>query len=174
MEEKKEMFEELYETYGVGVKRFIFTQARRDADATEEIFQNTWENVFRYLHTLRERGAAKSWLYSIARNEAARYYIRRDRRAPAEIVSIDADDAPDPVDEGADAFPEALADAEQLAGLLGQLSETEQQLMLLHYAYDMSFSEISKLTGTSRNTLKSITRRATVKLRKIAETEDER
>jgi RNA polymerase sigma factor (sigma-70 family) len=174
-EATREFFEELYEAYGVGVKRFIFTQARRDVDATEEIFQNTWENVFRYLHTLKERGAAKSWLYSIAKNEAARYYIRYGRRAPLEAASIDVDDAPDPIDEGADAFPETLSDTEQLAKLLGRLSETEQQLMLLHYAYDMSFSEISKLTGTSRNTLKSITRRAAIKLRKIAEaTEDER
>ncbi|MDR1495497.1 MAG: sigma-70 family RNA polymerase sigma factor [Clostridiales Family XIII bacterium] len=169
MEAKRELFEELYSEYGVGVKRFIFTQARRDADATDDIFQNTWENVFRYLHTLRERGTAKSWLYSIAKNEATRYYSHRDKRAPKEFASIDAEEAPDLIDEGADTFPDALADADRLAGLLGRLTEPEQQLMLLRYSYDMSLAEIAGLVGVNYNTVKSVTRRATIKLRKFAE-----
>jgi RNA polymerase sigma factor (sigma-70 family) len=175
MEQTNELFEELYAAYGPGVKRFIFTQARRDAEATEDIFQNTWENVFRYLRTLRERDAAKSWLYSIAKNEAARYYSRRDRRTPQSLMRIDDDDAPDLADEGAEAFPDALADTDQLAKLLGELSDDEQQLMLLHYSYDMSLAEIATLTGANYNTVKSVTRRATIKLRKRAEaTGDER
>jgi RNA polymerase sigma-70 factor (ECF subfamily) len=169
MESRNELFEELYEAHGTGVKRFIFTQARRDAEATEDIFQNTWENVFRYLRTLKERSAAKSWIYSIAKNEAARYYSRMDRRMPQLPVSIDADDAPDPVDEGADAFPEALADTDRLARLLGGLSESEQQLMLLRYGYDMSIAEIAALMSANYNTVKSVTRRAAIKLRKLAE-----
>ncbi|MDR2162565.1 MAG: RNA polymerase sigma factor [Clostridiales Family XIII bacterium] len=163
------MFKELYEAHGASVKRFIFTQARRDADATDDIFQNTWENVFRYIHTLRERGAAKSWLYSIARNEAVRYYSRRGAHAPQEYAGIDAEDAPDIVDESADGFPEALSDTEQLAALLGRLSEAEQRILLLHYSYDMGFSEIAKLTKGNYNTVKSVARRATMKLRDFAE-----
>jgi RNA polymerase sigma-70 factor (ECF subfamily) len=169
MEAGRELFEELYNEHGVGVKRFIFTQARRDAEATEDIFQNTWENVFRYLHTLRERGTAKSWLYSIAKNEATRYYSRRAGYAAREFASIDAEEAPDLIDEDAGAFPETLADADRLAGLLGRLSEAEQQLMLLRYSYDMSLAEIAGLTGANYNTVKSLTRRAAAKLRKFAE-----
>ncbi|MDR1291924.1 MAG: sigma-70 family RNA polymerase sigma factor [Clostridiales Family XIII bacterium] len=169
MEKANELFEELYEAHGAGVKRFIFTQARRDAEATEDIFQNTWENVFRYLRTLKERGAAKSWIYSIAKNEAARYYSRMDRRTPQLPVSIDGEDAPDPVDEGAGAFPDELALTDQLAGLLGGLSEPEQQLMLLRYGYDMSIAEIATLMSANYNTVKSVTRRATIKLRRLAE-----
>ncbi|MDR3224963.1 MAG: RNA polymerase sigma factor [Clostridiales Family XIII bacterium] len=172
MEVTREFFEELYEAHGIGVKRFIFTQARRDAEATEDIFQNTWENVFRYLHTLKERGKAKSWLYSIAKNEAARYFSRSEKRTLQRLTSLDAEDAPDPIDEGADAFPEALADMDQLAGLIGQLTEAEQQLMLLHYSYDMSLSEIARLTGANYNTVKSVMRRATIKIRKLAEVGD--
>jgi RNA polymerase sigma-70 factor (ECF subfamily) len=171
MEATRELFYELYEAHGTGVKRFIFTQARRDADATEDIFQNTWENVFRYLHTLRERGTAKSWLYSIARNEATRYFSRLGKRTPADLVSLDADDAPDPPDDAADAFPDALADTDRLAQLLARLSEAEQQLLLLHYSYDMSLTEIADMTGANYNTVKSVTRRATQKLRKLAEAE---
>jgi RNA polymerase sigma factor (sigma-70 family) len=167
MEVTREFFEELYEAHGIGVKRFIFTQARRDADATDDIFQNTWENVFRYLHTLKERGKAKSWLYSIAKNEATRYFSHSEKQPPQSLLN--AEDAPDPIDVGADAFPEALADMDQLAGLIGQLTEAEQQLMLLHYSYDMSLSEIASLTGANYNTVKSVTRRATIKIRKLAE-----
>jgi RNA polymerase sigma-70 factor (ECF subfamily) len=170
MESTRELFEEIYEAHGAAVKRFIFAQARRDADATDDIFQNTWLNVFRYMHTLRDRGSAKAWLYSIAKNEAARYYSRREARAPQEpTFSIDADDAPDIASDDADGFPDALADAEQVAKLLGRLPEAEQQLMLLHYGYEMGFAEIARLTGANYNTVKSTARRATAKLRKFAE-----
>jgi DNA-directed RNA polymerase specialized sigma24 family protein len=41
--------------------------------------------------------------------------------------------------------------------------------MLLRYSYDMSLAEIAGLTGANYNTVKSVTRRAAMKLRKFAE-----
>ncbi|MDR0519657.1 MAG: RNA polymerase sigma factor [Clostridiales Family XIII bacterium] len=171
MEATREFFEELYAAHGVGVKRFIFTQARRDADATDDIFQNTWESVFRYLHTLRDGAKAKSWLYSIAKNEALRYFSRSGKRGLTGLSSLDSEDAPEPIDEVAGDFPDAIADADRLAALMGKLSGAEQQVLLLRYSYDMSLSEIAELTGANHNTVKSVARRATIKLRKYAEVE---
>jgi RNA polymerase sigma-70 factor (ECF subfamily) len=169
MDEGRTFFEKLYEAHCVDVKRFIYTEARRDAEATEDIFQNTWENAYRYLDTLRERDKAVAWLYSIARNEARRYFSRLKKVFLFESASLDDEKAPDPPDDGANSFPDALADADLLAELIGQLSEDEQQLLLLRYRYDVSFTDIADMLGANYNTVKSVALRATRKLRKLAE-----
>jgi RNA polymerase sigma factor (sigma-70 family) len=54
---------------------------------------------------------------------------------------------------------------------MDRLSDAEQQVVLLRYSYDMSLSEIAELTGANHNTVKSVARRAIIKLRKFAEVE---
>jgi RNA polymerase sigma-70 factor (ECF subfamily) len=169
METNMELFERLYCEHGVSVKRFIYTQARRDTHATDDIFQATWENVFRYMNSLQRMDAAKSWLFSIAKNEAARYYSSKSRKYGLKLVDMGDEDFPDIVDEGSDSFPDAIADTDRLAKLLGSLHESEQQLILLHYSYDMSLTDIAELIGANYNTVKSVMRRAKAKLRKLAE-----
>jgi RNA polymerase sigma-70 factor (ECF subfamily) len=169
MRDKHKYFETLYDAYWLEIKRFIYVEARRDAGLAEDIFQNTWENAFRYLHTLKDESKARAWLYSIAKNEAKRYFSNHRTEFFLRTVSSDDENGPDPEDFAESAFPEVLADADFLIGLLNRLSDEEQQLILLHYCYDMRLKEIAELYGTNYNTLKSVTRRAIEKLRAFAE-----
>jgi RNA polymerase sigma-70 factor (ECF subfamily) len=178
---KEKIFTKLYDAHWLEIQKFIFVQARRDAGYTEEIFQNTWENAWRYLHTLKDPDAARAWLYSIARNEAKRFFADRHVKIFTNVIPFSAasgsGDSADGGTDGAEAsadpqaslFPEKLADEHLLATLLGRLSDEEQQLILLHYAYDMSLKDISTLYDVNYNTLKSITRRALSRLRAMAE-----
>jgi len=120
------------------------------------------------MDSLRDRKAVRSWLYSIARNEAARYFANRHVAFFSTALTLDDEDAPDVVDEQDSSFPEALANTGLLAELLGGLSEDEQRLILLHYAYDVGLNEIAELSGLNYNTLKSTFRRTMEKLRKAA------
>jgi RNA polymerase sigma-70 factor (ECF subfamily) len=164
----KQKFEKLYDEYWLEIKKFIYVNARRSADATDEIFQNTWENAYRYFATLDDENAARAWLYSIARNEAKRYYERNKSACAA--LSLDAA-GPDgeafgaePVDENESAFPSAFADSELVKQLLNILGEDEQRVILLHYAYGIKLTEIAELAGSNYNTVKSVTRRALRKM----------
>jgi len=164
-----EDFEKLYNEYHAEIRRFIFTIARRDQDITDDISQNVWQNVFRYFSSLRDPASARSWLYSIARNEAKRYFANRHVVFFADAITIDEDEAISVVDERDSVFPEALANSDLLAKLLGILGDDDQRLIILHYAYDMDLKEIAEMSGTNYNTLKSSFRRAMEKLRKSAE-----
>ena len=181
---RKKVFDQLYDAYWLEMRKFIFVEARRDPEYTNEIFQNTWENVWRYLHTLKEFKAARAWLYSIARNEAKRYFADNNIRMFTNMISLDtalygsvqneepaafAADEPEDFDEGL--FPQKLADEQFLVSLLNRLTKEEQQLILLHYAYDIKLKDIAALYNANYNTLKSITRRAVGKLREMAEGE---
>jgi RNA polymerase sigma-70 factor (ECF subfamily) len=172
MENQEMKFEELYDAYWLEIKKFIFVQARRDTELTEDIFQNTWMNAYRYLSTIRDPGTARAWLYAIARNEAKRYFHERRVWLFPEGISAAQDDEGgttlEQEDEAAGTFPEALADADLLKRLLGGLSDAEQQLILLRYAYDMSIKDIAEMYSANYNTLKSSIRRALDRLRAAA------
>jgi RNA polymerase sigma-70 factor (ECF subfamily) len=173
MDGKRELFEQIYMAYEPEIRRFIYVEARRDAEITADIAQNTWENAFRYLHTLQDKDAVRAWLYTIARNEAKRYFARHGVRFYDQALSLhDADGmAFDPQDEAETLFPETLADTEFLVKLMNRLPKDEQQLIMLHYYYGLSLRDIADLYGANYNTLKSITRRAIAKLRAAAKSE---
>ena len=163
MNNKHEEFNAIYDAYFLEIKKFIFTIARRDTSITDDIFQNTWENAYRYFHTLKDVDSVRAWLYTIARNETKRWYSQKTNKMFTEIDSIDAEDAPEILDDTVD-FPEELANKDLLAKTINKLSEEEQQLIILNYYYDISLKEIAAMYGMNYNSLKSITRRALKKL----------
>jgi RNA polymerase sigma-70 factor (ECF subfamily) len=169
MSADKQSFERLYDAHWLEIKKFIFVNARRNVDATDEIFQNTWENAFRYFDTLNDKYLARAWLYSIARNETSRYFDKN--REHFATLSFDAEGAngspliDEPVDEEESAFPEAFSDSELVKQLLNCLSEDEQRLIILHFVYDQRLKEIALNTNSNYNTVKSIMRRALAKMR---------
>ena len=161
-------FEKLYNEYYAEIHRFIFTIARRDHDMTDDISQNVWQNAFRYIGSLRDVASLRAWLYTIARNEAKRFFANRHVVFFAEALTLDESEAVTAVDEHDSVFPEALANSDLLVKLLKGLSEDEQRLIILHYAYDIDLKGIAEMDGTNYNTLKSSFRRAMEKLRKAA------
>ena len=162
-------FEKTYQAYYTEIRRFIFTIARQDHDITDDISQNTWQNAFSYFDSLRDPSSVRSWLYTIARNEAKRYFSNRHIRVLLNASSIDNDEEPiDVISDAASGFPDTLANSNLLADLLGKLSPEEQRLVLLYYAYDVGLKEIADMEGTNYNTLKSTFRRTMEKLRKAA------
>ena len=168
MNSKHEEFNAIYDAHYLEIKKFIYTIARRDTSITDDIFQNTWENAFRYFHTLKDVNSARAWLYTIARNETKRWFSQKTNKMFTEIESMDADDAPEIADETID-FPEELANKDMLAKAINKLSEEEQQLILLNYYYDISLKEIASMYDMNYNSLKSITRRALKKLQDAEE-----
>ena len=161
-------FEILYNEYYVEIRRFIFTIARRDQEMADDISQNTWQNAFYYYESLRDKTAARSWLYSIARNEAKRYFANRHNAFFLNTVSIEEEETVSVIDEKDSAFPEALANGELLTELLGKLRVDEQRLILLYYTYNVDLKAIAEMDGTNYNTLKSAFRRTIEKLRRAA------
>ena len=165
-------FDKIYHQYYPELYRFIYSIARRDPNITDDISQNTWQNAWSYMGSLRDASSIRSWLYAIARNEAKRYFANRHVVFFTNVNTLDGEEAEDVIDERDSAFPEALADSDMLAKLLGRLTDEEQRLILLHYAYDVGLKEIAEMGGTNYNTLKSAFRRAMEKLKKAAEAEE--
>lgn len=122
-----------------------------DHDDTADIMQETFLKVYQGLGNLRDEKALKSWVYKIATNEALRFLSRRreellsvidenelllGRLTEGEYVDYD--------DKMAVDFQKALL----------SLSEQQRLVFNMRYYDELSYDEISDITGCSVVTLK--------------------
>ena len=122
-----------------------------DHDDTADIMQETFLKVYQGLGNLRDEKALKSWVYKIATNEALRFLSRRreellsvidenelllGRLTEGEYVDYD--------DKMAVDFQKALL----------SLSEQQRLVFNMRYYDELSYDEISDITGCSVGTLK--------------------
>jgi RNA polymerase sigma-70 factor (ECF subfamily) len=113
-----------------------------DLDLAEEAVQAAWPIAWRKLATLREPDRLRSWLISVAANEARQIQRQRRRRSVVEL-SVRADDSPaanDPGDRARDL---------DLVNALARLSADDRTLLALRYVAGFDSKEIARATGRS-------------------------
>lgn len=144
-----ELFNFLYHTTG-------------DRQCAEDLFQETFLQVFTNLERFRPDGRFRPWVYTIAAN-LARDEMRRKRRRRS--LSLDAEIGPgeearlvDMVDSDTDT-PEAAVDGEEARSmareLLDDLPETLREVVVLYFYNDMKYTQISEALGLPMGTVKS-------------------
>lgn len=73
----------LFERHVDGLHRFVRRMTAADADAVDDLVQNTFIEAFRCAGTFRHDGRARTWLYGIAVNVVRNYARREIRRKQA-------------------------------------------------------------------------------------------
>jgi len=158
-------FEELHRRYarsvlGIALRR-IGDRGRAE-DVTQDTFTSIWRSAARYDP---QRGAAASWLYTVARNAIVDGLRRRTEPSVGELP-----DTPAP-GEGPDGAAEAEWVSWRVHRALQTLPEHERSLVELAYWGELSQTEIAERLGIPLGTVKTRTRSA---LRRLAdELEDE-
>ncbi len=87
-------FEDLVRTHAADLYRYAYWLAR-DRQQAEDVVQEALLRGWRAFPRLRDRAAAKSWLFSIVRRE----YLRALGRAAPQAESLDGMDLPDEREE---------------------------------------------------------------------------
>jgi RNA polymerase sigma factor (sigma-70 family) len=164
-------FKELYQRHSQGLYRFIAWRSPRK-EWVDEVMQESWAS----LHQARARYEAlssfRTYLYQIARNRLIDLTRQHQMITATELGQHDDDNTV--FDHLADtshdvATPEdALDSKQQVAGLheaIRSLPNEQREALVLQQFNGMSLEEISQLTATPVETIKSRLRYAMRKLR---------
>jgi RNA polymerase sigma-70 factor (ECF subfamily) len=139
-------FEELLSCYGPHLFRFV-SQMLQASPEVEDITQEVWLSIFKGLPSLRDPSKFRSWAFRIARDRIYREYRRRKIPAQATEPELAA------LAENSDA--ETTLDQEELLRGLDAISPEHREALVLCFWEDMSYEEISRVTGLSLGTVRS-------------------
>lgn len=162
-------FEEFYKITNKKVYKFIYTLARRDKEIAEDIFQNTMINAEKYLRKLESTEKLEAWAFTIAKNETRRYFHKNKNKINSELYILDDEKQQLQNSESAPDFANDVVNEDFVRQLLNGVDTATQQVLLLHYFYDMTLVSIAETLDIKLNTIKSIHRRGLAKLKKIIE-----
>lgn len=144
----------------------------KDSYLAEDLFQDTFIKVVDRLRRgkYKEEGKFLPWVLRIANNLCIDYY-RKTKRKPSiinpegfdifEVLNFEEDNAQDEIIK--------RERATYVKGLLDQLSAEQKEVVILRHYADLSFKQISELTGVSINTSLGRMRYALINMRKMIE-----
>ena len=131
------------------MRSFCFSQALRVVgcrDTAEEAAQEAIVRAWRHRSSCRQPDQPFGWLRRIARNEA----VRVASRQPNEVLV----DEPLASSNGGSMDDEALENRLLFSGILGTLSEADQELARLRYYEDLTCAKLAEHFGLSEATVK--------------------
>ena len=146
-------FEDLVRAHAADLFRYAYWLARDRAQA-EDVVQEALLRGWRAFPRLRERGAAKAWLFSIVRNE----YLRALGAKPPAAESLDGVEIPD---ERQDLFGLEMRDA------LHALPVAYAEPLALQVLGGFSCAEIADMIGASEGATMTRLTRARQALRRL-------
>ncbi|MDD6395560.1 MAG: RNA polymerase sigma factor [Firmicutes bacterium] len=134
---------------------YIFSLVHNRCEA-EDLAQDTFMRVYKYAPNFTPQGKGKSWIYKIA-NHLALTYLKSNRNATS-ISEIT------PFDSG---LEENAVNSQALLSAINKISDSEQQIVLMHAVSGLTLGEIAEITNLPLGTVKWKHANALKKLRKI-------
>ncbi len=129
------------------VRRFVCSHEDTD-DLLQEIFIKIWAA----LPSFRGEAQLFTWLYRIATNETLNFLRKQKVRASLRFQSLDAE-LERRIDE--DPYFNGSEAQRLLSKAIAKLPEKQRIVFCLRYYEDMSYENISEITGTSVGALKA-------------------
>jgi RNA polymerase sigma-70 factor (ECF subfamily) len=156
-----EAFALLVDRHHARMARYAFHLLGSEAEA-EEAVQDAFVRAYRSLGTYQERERLGAWLSRILVNRC-RTRLVRDRRRE-ETAAAWMREAEQPFEPS-----ERLAMRDELAVALAQLPAEQREAVVLRFADDLGYDEISSITGAGISALKMRVKRGCERLRAILE-----
>ncbi len=153
-------FAKLIERYQRPLRYFI-SRLLDDAQASEDILQDTWLTVISRIHGLKKPEAFSIWLYRIARNKV--YQRLRRKKVWSELKENIA--APNANEE--DTI--SLEDVAKIHECLKALRPEHKEVLMLRFLEQMSYQQIAEVLSCNPGTVKSRVYYAKLALKKELE-----
>lgn len=140
-------FSELYKRH----RRALYAFCARllgDTQAAEDAVHDTFMKLSTESGSIAQPAALKSWLFTVARNEALMAIRGRRDGTPGRAESVWDDETPESLAEKSDL-------RRLVQGALGRLKVEYREVLLLREFEGLSYPEIASITGDSASSVKS-------------------
>ena len=140
----------------------FFRQQTSDSLLSEDLTQDVFERMIRYRSSYREGYCFQHWIFQIARN------VRRDNlKNESKFIGSRSEDSRLEKASGEDPYEKIFRKEEnqKLHLALQKLEATELELIYLSKFEKMKYSDISRITGQSENSVKVAVHRALKQLK---------
>lgn len=134
-------------------------------DDADDALQSAFVRAFRKLRECRDPARFGAWLYQIVVNECRTLAFRRDRREKRMVRDENELDRPVTPSSGAAAV--RASELEEVERALAQVDPEQREAFLLKYVEELSYEEISQLTGVGVSALKMRVKRACDRMRQL-------
>ena len=154
----RDAMSKLVNYYAPDVHRFIFSMLR-DADATDDLAQDTFIRMVTNISSYEHRAPFKSWLFRIAVNVCRDHLRKKKVRRIVSRFAIDRDSGEE--QEFADESPnplrqvQSLEQRELIEKALQKLPASSRQVFVLREMQEFSYEEIAQALGWRLGTVKS-------------------
>lgn len=158
----EQAFEQLIERYRLELFHFLI-RFLSDRAAAEDVFQNTFMQVYLSLDSFDVSRRFRPWVFTIAANKA-RDWLRRNKQNALKQVSIARGDADEPLKVldliEADQVAPGLEvqdkeEREQVRQVVAELPEHLREILLLAYFQQFPYKQIAEVLGIPLGTVKS-------------------
>ncbi|KAF0152963.1 MAG: RNA polymerase sigma-E factor [Ignavibacteria bacterium] len=164
-----EAYEILVKRYKDPLMNFVY-RFLGDRDACTDVVQETMIKFYLNKDSYRSFAKFSTWIYTIAANLAKNELKRRKRRV---IFSIDnSDDEKSPqIEDKMFLAPDKSADSEIKSEIIQKallkVKPVYREVVVLRDIQDLSYEEISEITGLALGTVKSRINRGRIQLQKL-------
>lgn len=152
-------FDQLYARHRAPLYRY-FNRQVNDAATANDLYQGAWEKIIKARSKYRPTLPFTAWMYRIAHNHLVDHYRRSQ---PAD--SVETETLPDNRSGPAQDVIENEQNENLRAGIIN-LPEEQRNTLLLKLETGLKMEEIARVTGVSRETVKSRLRYAVNKLKR--------
>jgi RNA polymerase sigma-70 factor (ECF subfamily) len=123
-----------------------------DHDDADDLTQEVFIKIHRYIHNFREDSSLFTWIYRIATNECLSFLKKKKLRFILPIGDVEGE-----LSAKLETTPGLSADEIQLKLQKALLKLPDKQRMVFNMKYfeDMPYEQISEITGTSVGALKA-------------------
>lgn len=150
LSDKEKGFRMLMDRYQVAIYNYVRRMVVAHEDA-QDVTQDTFVRIYRNIDTFRNDGSLTTWIYRIATTECLRFL---NRRKETFISSEDVRDSLLAKLESSDYIDYGNALAVKFQKAVISLPEKQRVVFNLRYYDELEYSEISRITGVSVDSLK--------------------
>jgi RNA polymerase sigma-70 factor (ECF subfamily) len=161
-----EAFGKIYDSHVNRVYRHIYYRVNSIVDAedlTQQVFMKAWDAISRYKKTT---SPFLAWLIRISNNLVVDFYRSYKTREYLEYDNLADESAEAPVD-----MAEAHSNRELIYRAIPDLSNEQQQVIVMRFIDGFTYPEIAATLGKSEGAVRVILHRSLTKLKKILEKE---